>query len=139
MSIKSELLGGVVQFVSCCYVLPVVPTQLSMAGYPSSASVVVTAACCGIGSILGSEAMFSIHYLNFMCIPRFIVPVISIGVSYRICLLLWPHQQRSPYFCQCIFANKKAWISIKAVLQLSYLESYCLVWGTGRWEGSSKD
>ena len=58
MSIKSELLGGFVQFVSCCYVLPVVPTQLSMAGYPSSAAVVVTAACCGIGSILGSGSLY---------------------------------------------------------------------------------
>eukprot|EP01035_Chromulina_nebulosa_P025512 gene25512-33302_t len=53
VSIKSEILGGFVQFVSCCYVLPVVPTQLSMAGYPSSSAVVVTAACCGIGSLLG--------------------------------------------------------------------------------------
>lgn len=53
VTIQSEVYCGVIQFISCLYVLAVVPQQLSDAGYNAHASVCITALACGFGSILG--------------------------------------------------------------------------------------
>lgn len=52
VTIWSETFAGIVHFVSCLYVLPIVPQQLSTAGYPLTSTAVLTAAVCGVGSIL---------------------------------------------------------------------------------------
>ena len=52
-TIQGEIYYGFVHFVSCLYVLAVIPQQLINAGYSSRMSVVTTALCCGIGSIVG--------------------------------------------------------------------------------------
>ncbi len=43
-----ECVAGAVQYISCMYVLPVVPLQLSSAGFDSTATVIVTVSlyCC---------------------------------------------------------------------------------------------
>jgi AGZA family xanthine/uracil permease-like MFS transporter len=51
-SIQLELYFGVIHFVSCSYALVVIPQQLVKAGYSSRESVVTTAICSGLGSIL---------------------------------------------------------------------------------------
>lgn len=51
-SISLEIYFGVIHFVSCSYALVVIPQQLIKAGYPSRPSVVTTAICSGVGSII---------------------------------------------------------------------------------------
>ena len=51
-TIQRELRFGLVQFVSCLYILPVVPIQMQPAGYSIIPTIVVTAAISGIGSII---------------------------------------------------------------------------------------
>ena len=45
---------GVIQFISCLYVLPVVPFQMARAGYDETSSIIATAVTCSVGSILSS-------------------------------------------------------------------------------------
>lgn len=52
-TIRSEIYYGVVHFISCLYVLAVIPQQLVNVGYSDRISVVITALCCGLGSIIG--------------------------------------------------------------------------------------
>ena len=49
-----EISLGLVQFISCLYVLPVVPDQLSRAGYERTSSIVSTCTTCALGCIIGS-------------------------------------------------------------------------------------
>ena len=44
-TVVSEFKAGFVHFISCLYVLPVVPKELSLAGYPIESTAVVTAIC----------------------------------------------------------------------------------------------
>ena len=48
-----EIYTGVIQFISCLYVLPVVPQQMARASYSDYNSVIATAVVCSIGCILG--------------------------------------------------------------------------------------
>ena len=45
---------GFVQFISCLYVLPVVPDQLAKAGYERLQTIVSTCTTCALGCIIGS-------------------------------------------------------------------------------------
>lgn len=56
-TIRGEIYFGFVHFVSCLYVLAVIPQQLVNAGYSSRMSVVSTALCCGVGSFIGGFLM----------------------------------------------------------------------------------
>lgn len=56
-TIRAEIYFGFVHFVSCLYVLAVIPQQLVNAGYSSRMSVVSTALCCGVGSFVGGFLM----------------------------------------------------------------------------------
>eukprot|EP01033_Poteriospumella_lacustris_P005216 gene5217-3726_t len=47
-------MAGYIHFISCLYVFPVVPGQLSDAGYDKTSSIEATALACGIGCILSS-------------------------------------------------------------------------------------
>ena len=49
-----EISLGLVQFISCLYVLPVVPDQLARAGYDRTSSIVSTCTTCALGCIIGS-------------------------------------------------------------------------------------
>ena len=51
---KMEFYCGIVQFISCLYILPVVPQQMARAAYNKESSIAVTAAACGIGCIIAS-------------------------------------------------------------------------------------
>jgi AGZA family xanthine/uracil permease-like MFS transporter len=51
---RAEAMLGLVQFISCLYVLPVVPEQMAQAGYDTTGSIVATAATCCIGCIFGA-------------------------------------------------------------------------------------
>ena len=42
---------GIIQFISCLYVLPVVPFQMKRVGYDETASIIATACTCAIGCI----------------------------------------------------------------------------------------
>lgn len=54
VTIESEIMAGYIHFISCLYVFPVVPGQLSDAGYDKTSSIEATALACGIGCILSS-------------------------------------------------------------------------------------
>lgn len=54
VTIESEIFAGYIHFISCLYVFPVVPGQLSDAGYDKTSSIEATALACGIGCILSS-------------------------------------------------------------------------------------
>lgn len=51
-SIKSEIYYGLIHFISCLYVLAVVPQQLEPAGYRYTSTICAVAACSGAGSIV---------------------------------------------------------------------------------------
>jgi len=71
VTIKSECVAGCVQFLSCLYVLPVIPGQLSKAGYPIDAAAVICCACCAIGSIAGGL---------FSNLPMIVAPPTSVSI-----------------------------------------------------------
>jgi len=52
-TIRKEFMLGIVQWISCLYVLPVVPEQLHRAHYEAVSSIVATCALCCIGCIVG--------------------------------------------------------------------------------------
>lgn len=54
VTIESEVIAGYIHFISCLYVFPVVPGQLSDAGYDKTSSIEATALACGIGCIISS-------------------------------------------------------------------------------------
>ena len=68
---KMECFCGVVQFISCLYVLPVVPFQMKRVGYDETASIVATTVTCAIGSIASS-------FLTDM--PLIIAPPTSVSI-----------------------------------------------------------
>ena len=70
-TIKRELYFGLLQFVSCLYVLPVVQNQLFPAGYSREPTVVVTAAASGIGCII---------FGLFANLPFIVAPPTSISI-----------------------------------------------------------
>ncbi len=49
-----EIYTGVIQWISCLYVLPVVPFQMERCGYDGPSTIVATAATCAIGCIAGA-------------------------------------------------------------------------------------
>jgi xanthine/uracil/vitamin C permease (AzgA family) len=49
-----EAYCGVIQFISCLYVLPVVPYQMKRVGYDETGSIIATTVCCAIGSIIAA-------------------------------------------------------------------------------------
>eukprot|EP00607_Mallomonas_marina_P008987 CAMPEP_0182417014 /NCGR_PEP_ID=MMETSP1167-20130531/1453_1 /TAXON_ID=2988 /ORGANISM="Mallomonas Sp, Strain CCMP3275" /LENGTH=739 /DNA_ID=CAMNT_0024590283 /DNA_START=59 /DNA_END=2279 /DNA_ORIENTATION=- len=74
-TVKIEIVTGIVQFISCLYILPVVPQQMYKAGYDKVSSIVSTAAACGIGCILSA-------FLTNM--PFIIAPPTSVSIFHAI-------------------------------------------------------
>lgn len=49
-----EIYCGVIQFISCLYVLPVVPLQMARVGYDETSSIIATIVTCCIGCVVAS-------------------------------------------------------------------------------------
>ena len=76
-SIKSECYCGLIQFISCIYILPVVSSQLSPAGFTADRSVVVTSAVTGIGCLISG-------FLTNL--PMIVAPATSVAIFYSVYL-----------------------------------------------------
>lgn len=70
-TIELEVYTGIVQFISCLYVLPVVPYQMKRVGYDETASIIATCVTCSIGSIIAA-------FLTDM--PFIIAPPTSVSI-----------------------------------------------------------
>ena len=70
-TVEMECYCGLVQFISCLYVLPVVPFQMKRVGYDETSSIVATTVTCAIGSIASS-------FLTDM--PLIIAPPTSVSI-----------------------------------------------------------
>ena len=70
-TINMEIYCGVIQFISCLYVLPVVPQQMARASYDKQSTIVVTAGACAIGCIVASV---------FTNLPFIIAPPTSVSI-----------------------------------------------------------
>mmetsp|Transcript_4690 Transcript_4690/g.4832 ORF Transcript_4690/g.4832 Transcript_4690/m.4832 type:complete len:619 (-) Transcript_4690:573-2429(-) len=70
-TVRAEIYYGFIHFVSCLYVLAVIPQQLVLAGYDGTISVVITALCCGFGSLIGGLFM----NLPFIVAPPTVVSI----------------------------------------------------------------
>ena len=69
--IQMEAYCGLIQFISCLYVLPVVPYQMKRVGYDETGSIIATTVCCAIGSIIAA-------FLTDM--PFIIAPPTSVSI-----------------------------------------------------------
>jgi xanthine/uracil/vitamin C permease (AzgA family) len=79
-----EIYTGAVQFISCLYVLPVVPFQMKRVGYIEQYTCVSTATTCAIGCIIGA-------FLTDM--PFIIAPPTSVSIFFAVSMqqsgMLW--------------------------------------------------
>ena len=66
-----ECYCGLIQFISCLYVLPVVPFQMARVSYDETSSIIATAVTCAVGSIAAS-------FLTDM--PFIIAPPTSVSI-----------------------------------------------------------
>ena len=76
-SIKSECYFGLIQFVSCVYILPVVSSQLAPAGFNADKNVVVTSAVTGMGCIISGL---------LTNLPIIVAPTPSVSIFYSVYL-----------------------------------------------------
>ena len=74
-TVEFEIYCGLIQFISCLYVLPVVPEQLDRIGFNKEASIIVTCITCAIGSIAAS-------FVTDM--PFIIAPPTSVSIFYAV-------------------------------------------------------
>ena len=74
-TLEFEVYCGLIQFISCLYVLPVVPEQLARVGFEHIPSIICTSVTCGIGSIAAS-------FLTDM--PFIIAPPTSVSIFYAV-------------------------------------------------------
>eukprot|EP01039_Chlorochromonas_danica_P004042 gene4042-4420_t len=74
-TVEMELFTGVIQFISCVYVLPVVPDQMKRAGYDEVDSIMATTVTCAIGCIIGA-------FLTDM--PFIIAPPTSVSIFFAV-------------------------------------------------------
>ena len=72
-----ELYTGVIQFISCLYVLPVVPFQMKRSGYEEDFTIMATTITCAIGCIVGA-------FLTDM--PLIIAPPTSVSIFFAVSL-----------------------------------------------------
>lgn len=70
-----EIYTGIVQFISCLYVLPVVPDQMKRASYDERDSIMATTVTCAIGCIAGA-------FLTDM--PFIIAPPTSVSIFFAV-------------------------------------------------------
>jgi adenine/guanine/hypoxanthine permease len=70
-----EFYTGCIQFISCLYVLPVVPDQMKRAHYDEEFSIMATTVTCAIGCIAGA-------FLTDM--PFIIAPPTSVSIFFAV-------------------------------------------------------
>ena len=70
-----EIYTGVIQFISCLYVLPVVPYQMKRVGYDEQSTIIATAATCALGCIIGA-------FMTDM--PFIIAPPTSVSIFFAV-------------------------------------------------------
>lgn len=70
-TIHSEIFCGVIQFISCMYVLPVIPLQLANSGYNRSSTVCCVSLTCALGCMISG-------YLSNL--PFIIAPPAAISI-----------------------------------------------------------
>lgn len=78
VTVESEFFAGVVQFISCLYVLPVVPQQMAQAGFNPIPTIICTAITCCIGSVISSF---------FTDMPFIIAPPTSVSIFYAVTMV----------------------------------------------------
>ncbi len=75
---KNEVYMGFIQFISCLYILAVIPSQLGTSlGFDAEQLVVATSAVCGIGSLVAGV---------FANLPFIIAPPTFISIFYSVYL-----------------------------------------------------
>lgn len=74
-TIELEVYTGIIQFISCMYVLPVVPYQMKRVGYDETSSVIATALTCCIGCVVGA-------FLTDM--PLIVAPPTSVSIFFAV-------------------------------------------------------
>eukprot|EP01031_Cornospumella_fuschlensis_P026302 gene26302-31774_t len=74
-TVEMEFYTGAIQFISCLYVLPVVPDQMRRAGYNDEGSIMATTVTCAIGCIIGA-------FLTDM--PFIIAPPTSVSIFFAV-------------------------------------------------------
>lgn len=74
---RLELYCGFVQFVSCSYILPVLPEQMHPAGYDINSVITITSIACGIGCLVSGF---------FTNLPLIIAPPTAVSVFLSIYL-----------------------------------------------------
>lgn len=70
-----EIFTGAIQFISCLYVIPVVPFQMRRVGYEEESTIMSTIICCAIGSIAGA-------FLTDM--PLIVAPPTSVSIFFAV-------------------------------------------------------
>lgn len=70
-----EIYTGIIQFISCLYVLPVVPFQMARCNYTQEPTIIATAVTCAIGCFLGGV-------LTDM--PLIIAPPTSVSIFFAV-------------------------------------------------------
>ena len=53
-TLGTEIFAGYIHFISCLFVLPVIPNQLAAAGYAKASSIQATAISSAVGCMLSS-------------------------------------------------------------------------------------
>lgn len=72
---QMEVYTGAIQFISCLYVLPVVPFQMKRVGYDEQATCMATIITCALGCIIGA-------FLTDM--PLIIAPPTSVSIFFAV-------------------------------------------------------
>jgi adenine/guanine/hypoxanthine permease len=74
-TIEMELYTGAIQFISCLYVIPVVPFQMKRVGYEEEFTIMATIITCSLGCIVGA-------FLTDM--PLIIAPPTSVSIFFAV-------------------------------------------------------
>ena len=70
-----EIYTGLIQFISCLYVLPVVPFQMARCHYSQEPTIIATAVTCAIGCFLGGI---------LTDVPFIIAPPTSVSIFFAV-------------------------------------------------------
>lgn len=98
---QNECLCGLIQFVSCMYVLPVVPIQLSAAGFETTATINATVSI----RMLPNYRNEHVSYLLVNHRLFSVASVVSLPDSSPICRLLLLLQLQCPYSTPSLFSR----------------------------------
>lgn len=83
-TIEAEIFSGYIHFISCLYVLPVIPNQLSAAGYDKTSSINATAIATAFGCLLSRSVFHSLlfHFSSLLPSVSYLMGISLWGCSY---------------------------------------------------------